>query len=81
MSTVTPKVTIDGYDASHMTDLTLDNVIIDGISASNVSAGYATVKLGPGAVNFTPSGTGVTVTNDVSGSSTPNACAGKWVSF
>jgi polygalacturonase len=81
MSTVTPKVTIDGYDASHLTDLTLDNVIVDGITSSNVSATYATVKLGPGNVNFTPAGTGVTVTNGVSGSSTPNACAGKWVTF
>ena len=35
----------------------------------------------PGAVNFTPSGTGVNVTNSVSGSSTPNPCTDKWVTF
>jgi polygalacturonase len=75
------SVTIDGYDASHVTGITLDNVIVDGISSSNVSASYANVMLGPGNVNFTPSGTGVKVTNSISGSSTPNACAGKWVTF
>ncbi len=81
MTTVTPKVTIDGYDTSHMTDLTLDNVIVDGISASNVTAEYASVNLGPGNVNFTPSGTSVTVTKGITGNAAPNSCAGKWVSF
>jgi polygalacturonase len=74
-------VTIDGYDAAHATGITLDNVVVDGISPSNVSASYAKITLGPGSVNFTPSGTGVTVQNDVSGSSSPNPCTGKWVTF
>ncbi|HVV16032.1 MAG TPA: glycosyl hydrolase family 28 protein [Polyangia bacterium] len=76
-----PKVTLDGYDSSHLNSVTLDNVVVDGVSSSNVSASYTKVTLGPGAVNFTPSGTGVTVTNNVSGSSTPNPCTGKWVTF
>jgi polygalacturonase len=80
-SSVTPKVTIDGYSAADATGLTLDNVVIDGIVASDVSAEYASVTEGPGAVNFTPTGTGVTVTNNISGTSTPNACTGKWVTF
>ena len=42
-------------------------------------ASFASVTLGPGNVNFVPSGTSVTVTNDIAGSSTPNACTGKWV--
>jgi len=54
-------------------------VIVDGIVASNVVASFASVTLGPGNVNFVPSGISVTVTNDIAGSSTPNACAGKWV--
>jgi polygalacturonase len=74
-------VTLDGYDASHLNSVTFDNVIIDGIKASQVEASYTTVTLGPGNVNFTPSGTGVTVTNSISGSSTPNPCTGKWVTF
>ena len=81
MTTLTPKVTIEGYDASHLTDLALDNVVVDGITAPNVTAEYATMKVGPGNVNFMPSGTGVTVTNGVTGSSMPNPCTDKWVSF
>jgi polygalacturonase len=80
-SSVTPTVTLDGHDATHLTSIALDNVVVDGISASNVKAAYASVTLGPGSVNFTPSGSNVTVKDDVSGSSTPNDCAGKWVTF
>ena len=76
-----PKVTLDGYDSSHLNSVTLDNVIVDGVSSSNVSASYTKVTLGPGNVNFMPSGTGVTVTNNISGTSTPNPCTGKWVTF
>jgi polygalacturonase len=78
---VTPTVTIEGYDAAHVTGLTLDNVVVDGLTSSHVVASYADVTLGPGSVSFTPSGTGVTVHDTVSGTSTPNACAGKWVTF
>ena len=76
-----PMVTLDGYDASHLNSITLDNVIIDGITAANVAASYTTVTLGPGNVNFTPSGTGVSVAKTISGSSTPNPCADRWVTF
>jgi polygalacturonase len=77
----TPKVTLDGYDAAHLNSVTLDNVVVDGISASNVTASYTNVTLGPGNVNFTPAGTSVTVTNSVAGTSTPNPCTDKWVTF
>jgi len=77
----TPLVTLDGYDSSHMNSVTLDNVIIDGISIANVTASYTSVTLGPGNVNFIPSGTNVNVTNSISGSSTPNPCTNKWVTF
>jgi polygalacturonase len=77
----TPKVTLDGYDASHVNSVTLDNVVIDGISPSNVTASYTNVTLGPGSVNLTPSGTGVNVTNSVAGASTANPCTNKWVTF
>ena len=50
----------------------LDNVIFD--TAPSVNATYTKITLGPGNVSFTPSGTGVTVTNNISGSSTPNSC-------
>src|SRR5208282_1794514 len=74
-------VTLDGYSAAHLNSVTLDNVIVDGITAAGVTAEYTSVTLGPGNVNFMPSGTGVTVTNHISGTSTPNACIGKWVTF
>jgi len=77
----TPKVTLDGYDATHLNSVTFDNVIIDGISAGNVTASYTNVTLGPGNVNFTPSGTSVTVTDSKSGTSTPNPCTDKWGTF
>ena len=80
-TSTTPKVTLLGYDATRMLGLTLDNVVIDDIVAGNVSASYADITLGPGSVNFTPTGTSVTVSNKVSGSSTPNPCTGKWVTF
>jgi polygalacturonase len=80
-SSVTPTVTLDGYDSSHLLGITLDNVAIDGISASNVTAEYASVTLGSGSVSFKPTGTSVTVTNDVSGTTTVNPCTNKWVTF
>ena len=77
----TPQITLDGYDSSHMNSITLDNVVIDGISSANVAASYTNVTLGPGNVNFVPSGTNVNVTNGISGPSTPNPCTNKWVTF
>jgi polygalacturonase len=74
-------VTLEGYDAAHQNSVTLDNVIVDGITAAEVTAQYTTFTLGPGNVNFTPSGTGVMVTNNIMGGSTPNPCTGKWVTF
>jgi len=74
-----PTVTLDGYGSSDINSVTLDNVIID--PAVTVTASYTAVTLGPGNVNFTPSGTGVTVSNKISGSSTPNPCTNKWVTF
>jgi len=75
-----PTVTLDGYDASHINSVTLDNVIIDP-TPLKLSASYTNVTLGPGNVSFTPSGTGVVVTNKTTGSSTPNPCTNKWVTF
>jgi polygalacturonase len=77
----TPSVTLDGYDTSHMNSITLDNVIFDSPVASAVTASYTNVTLGPGSVSFTPKGTSVNLTNNVSGASTPNPCTGKWTTF
>src|SRR6185437_12116423 len=74
-----PTVPRGGYGSSDINSVTLDNVIID--PAVTVTASYTAVTLGPGNVSFTPSGTGVTVSNKISGSSTPNPCTNKWVTF
>lgn len=79
-----PRVTLDGYDATHLSGVTLDGVTVDGLSAAAVEARYVSVTLGPGAVSFTPSsasGPGVTVVDRRSGASSPNACAGKFVAM
>ncbi len=82
MSTSTaPKLTLLGYDATHMLGLTLDNVVVDDVTSANITSSYANITLGPGSVNFTPSGTSVTVSNKISGTSTPNDCTNKWVTF
>jgi polygalacturonase len=78
---VTPNVTLDGYDSSHMLGITFDNVAVDGLPLSNVTAQYANVTLGPGTVSFQPTGTDVHVANDVSGTVQANPCTGKWVTF
>ena len=80
-TSTTPKLTLLGYSATYPLGLTLDNVVVDDITSANVTSSYANVTLGPGNVNFTPSGTNVTVTNEIAGSSTPNDCTGKWVTF
>ena len=77
----TPVVTLQGADASHLAQVTLDGVVVDGIAAANVLARYATVALGPGPVSFTPAGPGVTVTDVRTGAGAPNACAGKFVAL
>jgi polygalacturonase len=76
-----PKLTLLGYDATHMLGLTLDNVVVDDVTSDNINASYANITLGPGNVNFTPTGTSVTVTNKISGTSTPNDCTSRWVTF
>jgi len=80
-TSVTPKITIDGYDAMHLAGITLDNVVVDRITAANVSATYANITLGPGGANFTAAGTRVTVTDMSAAGATPNPCTGKWVTF
>ena len=80
MSTsVSQIVTLDGFDSSHISTATLDNVVVDG--SATVKAQDATVTLGPGAVSFASSitGTGVTLQNNVSGTSTPIDCSARWV--
>ena len=64
-------VEIEGYSSSYLATVTLDNVIFDSLTSGDItpSPEYANITLGPGPVssNLTAylTGTGVTVTNDV----------------
>ncbi|MBN2573144.1 MAG: hypothetical protein JXP73_01140, partial [Deltaproteobacteria bacterium] len=71
-----PVVTLEGFNSIYpLGPVTLDNVVIDNLGSLDVAAEYADIHLGPGDVNFTPSGYGVTVTDSRDpGSSTPRSC-------
>jgi polygalacturonase len=70
-----PVVNLGGFNAMYpVSPLTLDNVVVDQLSRVGVAAQYANIILGPGDVNFMPSGPGVTVTNNIAGGSTPLPC-------
>ncbi|MGB6498552.1 MAG: glycosyl hydrolase family 28 protein [Candidatus Acidiferrum sp.] len=72
------KVTLDGYDASHRLGIQFDNVILDAPSLIKLLANHADILIGPGPVNFRPSGIDVHLT-EKDGSATPNACQNKFV--
>jgi polygalacturonase len=73
-----PVVTIGGFNAALPAGpITLDNVVIDNMGPAAVAAQFADIRLGPGPVNFVPSGPGVTVTDGISADSTstpPRTC-------
>jgi polygalacturonase len=70
-----PVVTLNGFNAALPAGpITLDNVIVDNVGPQAVAAQYSDIHLGPGNVNFMPSGPGVTVSNQMTGPSTPRPC-------
>lgn len=76
MNLLQPTVTIEGFNAADRAGpITLDNVVIDNIGPVAVAAEFVDIQLGPGNVNFTPSGPSVTVANGITGASTPRACS------
>jgi polygalacturonase len=77
-STFEPVVTLKGFDADNIVDVTLNNVVVDGIAPGGVKSEFADVTLGPGPVNFLPSGEDVIVDNRVSSNVAPNPCANKF---
>ncbi|MDR3737298.1 MAG: pectinesterase family protein, partial [Acidobacteriaceae bacterium] len=76
------KVSFVGYDGGTTNGITdvlgmnLNNVVIDGITAGQVSSQYTQFALGPGPVNFASylAGVGDTVTNNVSNSNAAYSC-------
>jgi len=72
--------TFRGWDAAHPVGITLNNVFFDS-APTTINASNANIVLGPGGVNIAPAGTGVTVTDQVTGSATPRVCDDAWVPF
>ena len=54
---------------------------MDNAGSATFEAQDAALSFGPGPVNFTPSGTRVTVTKNITGSDPPRDCSGAWVTF
>ncbi len=71
---VTPIVTLQGYDTTHQTNITLDNVNVQGITAANVLSDANTV------VTFGTMGANFAVPPSVpaAGHSTPATCDWGW---
>jgi polygalacturonase len=68
-------VTMEGWNETLPAGpFTLVNVTIDNIGRSAVTAEYANVVLGPGRVNFWPSGYKVAIADQMTGESVPRAC-------
>ncbi|HKQ87210.1 MAG TPA: glycosyl hydrolase family 28 protein [Candidatus Acidoferrales bacterium] len=79
--TTTPgKITLEGRDASHLLQLTLDGVTESGVASRNVVASHARIRLGPGSVNFAPVGDDVQIAQVKGRRATP-ACSAEFVPF
>jgi len=72
------KITLDGYDDQHRLGITFDDVVIDDLARTKFSSSHATVRVGPGGVNFKPAGPDVTVEGSPE-KAEPNSCAAKFV--
>jgi polygalacturonase len=77
------KVIIQGYNATVPTEVSLSNVIVDGIQQADfvnkyhiTTPTYTQFTLGPDPVNFVQylTGPGVTVTNNISNNNPPYSC-------
>ncbi len=75
MNQLATVVDLQGFNAQYPAGpITLDNVVVDGISPLDVAAQFTSVNLGPGNVNFVPAGVGVVTTNAISQATTPVPC-------
>jgi len=75
MGTTQPVVTLEGFNSLRPAGpIKLDNVVIDNIGPQAVAAEYANIELGPGKVNFTPTGHSVSLTNAITEDTKPIPC-------
>jgi polygalacturonase len=71
-------ITLDGFDAAHRLGITFDNVTLSDAARMKVDGAHALVTLGPGPVNFRPSGNDLKIAGEP-GEGVPNACESKFV--
>ncbi len=74
------KITLDGFDAARRLGLTFDAVILNPVGSIPIAASHADVKMGPGPVNFVPSGEDVHITGKP-GKSPEGSCEEKFVPY
>jgi polygalacturonase len=72
--------TFRGWDAAHPLGITLNNVVFD-VEPTTITSSYANVVFGPDPVNIKPAGTGVNVTDLVTGNAAARVCDNAWVNF
>ncbi len=72
------RITLDGYDQGHRLGMTFDNVVLDSPKEIAILARHAILALGPGPVDFRPSGEDVEI-QGAAGKGAPNACREKFV--
>ena len=70
---------LSGYDASHPLTLAMDNVVFDTLPTLNAS--NAAITLGPNPVSILPTGTGVTVSDQITSAAAALDCSNAWVPF
>jgi polygalacturonase len=76
MSLSEPVVTLEGFNVVRPAGpITLDNVIVDNIGPIAVAAEFADITLGPGYVNFVPSGPGADPKNRITEDFAPKPCS------
>jgi len=71
-------ITLDGFDSTHRLGVTFDGVLLGAPEKTRVAADFADVTLGPGPVNFFPTGKDVRVAGKATAGS-PAACEDMFV--
>jgi len=73
-------ITLKGHDADHRLKLTMDGVRASGLGPTQIAASHARLVLGPGAVNFTPTGEDVAV-RQARGKNVAPSCSQQFVPY
>src|SRR5262249_3284861 len=74
------RVTLLGHDAQHLLRISFDGLWIEGVRQSDMRAAHARIAIGPGKVNFKPSGEDVQITG-AANATEPSDCKNAFVPF